>query len=408
MSHEEYSMPKVSVIIPVYNGAAYVGETIESVLAQTWCDWELIVVDDGSTDDTPAVVAKFGNVLRYIRQENRGPAAARNTGIQAAQGEFIALLDADDLWQPDFLATLVPALESDPSLAGVYSGTQFVDANGLPLPQASIKVVPAEQLYDALVDGGFFAADSVLIRKTCFDHLGLFDEQLQACEDWDMWLRISREFRFVGVPQPLVKYRRREDNMSADLQRMYQNRLAVVRKHFGPDTDDVEQWPLVRRRAYAGVYLSTALAYFQGDDLAEGRDCLRRAFETYPDLTKRVDVFYELGCADQILGQRGDFQNLNLDRNAHNLLASLDLIFSSTRVSPALDARRSIAYGNAYFALGLLNYGCQRMGEARRYLLLALRAYPPHYLNRQLVFTLAKSLLGARLVSALSHRRSRS
>jgi glycosyltransferase involved in cell wall biosynthesis len=116
----------VSVIIPTYNHAQYVGDAIQSVLDQEYRNFEIIVVDDGSTDDSQAVVAEFGAQVRYIWQENRGLSAARNTGIEAANGAYISLLDADDMLEPRFLGTLVSILEAEPDFAGVYCGYQFV------------------------------------------------------------------------------------------------------------------------------------------------------------------------------------------------------------------------------------------------------------------------------------------
>ena len=145
-------MPKVSVIIPVFNGAETIGRALQSVFAQTFTDYEIVVVNDGSTDDTASVLAGYGEKIRVVSQSNRGLSAARNAGIAASQGEYVALLDDDDQWLPEKLALCVPVLDADPDCALVYTGMLKVDADGRPLsgPYGSPRGVESPTMQEML------------------------------------------------------------------------------------------------------------------------------------------------------------------------------------------------------------------------------------------------------------------
>ena len=161
--------PLASVIIPNYNHAQYIGDAIRSVLAQTYHNYEIIVVDDGSTDNSREEVAQFGGKVKYIYQSNAGLSAARNTGIQASKGSLIGVLDADDMYGPEYLKVLVTALQEDPVAAGIYCGYQFVDhANNL-LPQVEARPVEPGRLYSALLGGNFFVPESIFLRRSVYE-----------------------------------------------------------------------------------------------------------------------------------------------------------------------------------------------------------------------------------------------
>ena len=223
----------VSVIIPNYNHAAYVGDAIRSVLRQDYENFEIIVVDDGSTDNSREVIAQFGSRVRAIWQSNRGLSAARNAGLKAAGGAYVGLLDADDMYELNFLSTLVPILESRRDAEAVYCGYRFVDHLNRPLPQQEARLIPSDQLYQALVEGNFLVPESMLVRRRCYENVGDFDERLSALEDFDMWLRISSRHAGIGTTELLTRHRILPSSMSTDTDRQYRNRLAVMRKHFG-------------------------------------------------------------------------------------------------------------------------------------------------------------------------------
>jgi|GEM_PF-457222 len=199
--------PLVSVIIPTYNYGYYIEGTIQSVLSQTFSDFEVIVVDDGSTDNTGEIVRQFGDKVQYIRQDNGGPNMARNTGIKAARGQYIAFLDADDKWLPEKLERQMPLIQRDPKIGLVYSRVYKFDQSGVifghyPLgPCYRGKVM--RQLYMRQV----ITMSSALMKREVFKRVGLFDEKVTGPDDWDMWLRIAACYEFDFVPQPLALYR---------------------------------------------------------------------------------------------------------------------------------------------------------------------------------------------------------
>lgn len=399
--------PKVSVIIPTFNHALFLRETIRSVLAQTYHDFEIIVVDDGSTDDTPQVVAEFGNAVHYIRQENRGLAGARNTGIRAARGEFIGLLDADDIWMPEHLASMLPPFESNREVGAVYCGWQYMDATGNPLPRININVVPPKQAFEKMVRMDFLIPSGVLVRRECFDVLGLFDENMRAAqgsEDWDMWLRLLPKYKMIGLPRALVKYRTYSESMSTNWEGMEQSKRYVIAKHFGPEE---EGGPRIRRIAYGGLNLSSALTHFQHREVARGRFFLRRAFLIHPELMDDPDTFYQVCLANQPQGLRGVFQDLDFGPIALKFLDDLNAVFGTAPLPEPLVSRRSDAYGNAYLVLALLAYGCRRMSEARNFLLRALRTQPRFISNRQVISLLPRLCLGGHWIDRVKRFRSR-
>lgn len=221
-------MTNVSVIIPTYNRAHYVRLAIESVLAQTYRDCEIIVVDDGSTDDTEARLAGLPDNVTYHRQPHSGrPAVGRNTGLRLATGEFIAFLDSDDLFVPDRLERHVARLQSEPQLAWVYSDTEyFTDngaANGGAIMAGEDKAdswsgnQPIQgRVFAALLITNFIPLSSVTVRRSCLDAVGAFDEspRLTGVEDYDLWLRIAAQYDIGYVTGRLSRMRVHGQNIS--------------------------------------------------------------------------------------------------------------------------------------------------------------------------------------------------
>lgn len=397
----------VSVIIPNYNHAHFLGEAIQSVLGQSYHDFEIIVVDDGSTDNTREVVAKFGSQVRYIWQENQGLSAARNTGIRAARGEIIGLLDADDLYEPDFLSTLVPLLYNDPEADAVYCASQFVDETNRALPQQTRMAVTPERLYDKLLHGGFFPPLCLVAYKYCYERAGLFDSSFQGCADWDMWLRMSRRFRIIGTDQLLARYRVVSHSMSTDPLHMLDDRNAVLLKQFGDNSSDFGQRKTDQRKAFGRSYLKTAIDYLQLHDIEQAYQNVRLMFNTSPELAGEFDIFDELAWGDQARGFRGDFLSWDLLHNAQILINIADRLVQDPQVDARLKKQRRRVYANAYLALGLLSYGSRSFREAQYYLIRALAFAPSFGFKSQVVCTLLKSLLGTRLFRFLRRKMRR-
>ncbi|HRW06591.1 MAG TPA: glycosyltransferase [Caldilineaceae bacterium] len=383
----------ISVVIPTYNHERFLVDALDSVLSQSYPYIEIIVVDDGSTDNTPAVMTRYGNRVRYIRQENRGLSGARNTGIQASQGEYIALLDADDFWENNYLREVHAALVADSGLGAVHTGMRFVDAEGNPQAQPGTATVPADQMYERLLDGEFFAPSAVLVRRTVLAAVGLFDLDLRASEDWEIWLRVSRAYRFGGIAKPLLNYRVHGSNMSGNPEQMLRYQLLTLVKHFGPVNGEPATWPTPYRRAFATVAYFAAQGFFYRGAATEGTVFLRLAMEANPDLTASLDLFYELGCVNQPLGQRGDPKTLNLSQNAALLRESLATIFQARDLPDALLAKKQCAYAHAYRALGTLAYNSGQRRAARAYLWQAARHHKSWLSEPSFIKLAIKSLL---------------
>lgn len=196
----------ISVVIPVYNGAKYIAQAVESVWAQDYAPLEVIVVDDGSTDETAAVLDSLEKQgpLRVIRQSNSGRSAARNRGIRESSGEWIAFLDADDYWLPGKLNAQFSALEKGQG-DFAYSGTVVVDDDGRWIRERP--VTPSSCLINELIWGNRFATPTVVVRKSLLQVTGAFDETLSVGEDWDLWLRLAAYGCAACVPNPLVAVR---------------------------------------------------------------------------------------------------------------------------------------------------------------------------------------------------------
>ncbi|MCD6154734.1 MAG: glycosyltransferase [Candidatus Verstraetearchaeota archaeon] len=214
--------PKVSVIIPCYNGEKFIGEAIESVLNQTYQNFEIIIVDDGSTDGSKSVIKTFlkDPRIKLIEHErNKGIPAARNTAIKASKGEFIAFLDQDDLWYPEKLEKSLDAFErGGENLGVVFSDVDIEEKDGSVTRRTCRKYDPAklgrEGFIRALFWGNFIPTSSAIVRKTCFAQMGLLDEQLYGSDDRDFWLRIAGTFEFHHIPEALAKLRRHGANAS--------------------------------------------------------------------------------------------------------------------------------------------------------------------------------------------------
>ncbi|NLE77395.1 MAG: glycosyltransferase, partial [Chloroflexi bacterium] len=363
-------MTTVSVIVPAYNHAAFLPRTLESALGQTWQDREIIVVDDGSRDETPAVAARFGQAIRYARQENQGMARTRNNAIRLASGQLISFLDDDDLWLPEYLSTVVERFAADPDLAALHTGYRLTsDQEALDYPRCGTRVVPPDRLHSALLEGGFFPPSSVTVRRSCLENVGVFDESLQGCADWELWLRISAAAKFAGIPDVLMKYRLHAGGLSSNVKHMFDDRLRAISKHCGLDGGPLQSWPEEKRRVVAFAYRSAAHEYSMQSRPEEAWAHFAQAAAIWPPLAGRLDTFYELACGDQPRGYRGTLEGLNLHQNEQEMLPRLNRLFGEA--SPELRPWRRRAYGNMYLALAMLYDQSGEWPQARRHLIQA-------------------------------------
>ncbi|MBT9317524.1 glycosyltransferase [Leptothoe spongobia] len=226
-------MPTITVAIPVYNGAKTIHATLESIIQQSFEDIEIVIIDDGSIDETVEIVRQVKDSrIRLISYPNQGLAASRNRGIQQSQCELISFIDADDLWTPDKLSEQLSILQANPRAAIAYSWTDCIDQVDRFFRRGSYLSVEGH-VYDKLLMGNFLDSGSnALFRKSVFAAVGQFDESLKAAEDWDMFLRIAVDHTFVVVPKVQVLYRLSPQSMSAHLERQESESRRVLTQAF--------------------------------------------------------------------------------------------------------------------------------------------------------------------------------
>ncbi len=213
-------MPTVSIIIPTYNGAHYIEETIESVLAQTYKDYEIIIIDDGSTDNTNKVLGKYKNKIKYFYQKHSGGylAKVRNFAISNSEGKYIAFLDNDDLWLKEKLEIQTTYMEKHKNISLSYTDIYYFgdyvprELNGK--SQFEVRTMNPGTYFEQLFEFNFIPVSTVLVRKECLKHVGLFDESIKYASDHDLWLRIAAKYKVGEIDKPLAKYRMHGERLS--------------------------------------------------------------------------------------------------------------------------------------------------------------------------------------------------
>ncbi|MEM6752982.1 MAG: glycosyltransferase [Cyanobacteria bacterium P01_C01_bin.38] len=246
-------MPQISVVVPAYNSQNTISETITSVLQQTFSDFELIVINDGSTDGTLEILSGVKDArLKVYSYPNGGLPTARNRGILRARGEFISFIDADDLWTPDKLELQLQALQKNPQAGVAYSWTICMGNNGKSF-HPGVSESFQGNVYHNLLIGNFIASGSnVLIRKQAIESVGYFDESLKSCEDWDYWLRLAPKWDFVVVAKPQIIYRLSSGAMSSKLDVMEKYQTLVLNKAFESAPSQLQY---LKNRGFAYIYL---------------------------------------------------------------------------------------------------------------------------------------------------------
>jgi glycosyltransferase involved in cell wall biosynthesis len=290
-------MLAVSIVVPAYNVASVISRAIESVLDQTFTDFEVVIVDDGSRDDTASVVKQFqsDSRIRYVYQSNKGLPGARNTGIQNSEAELIAFLDADDWWLPTKLEVQVRAMERNPDAGGCFVGATLVFPDGRQERTSSSSRWAKETMYTRLLFGPAVtgSGSSMTIRKKCFDIVGTFDESMKALEDRDMWLRLAAQFPIIAIDNPLVFIARAgPDNMTSDGRRMARG-AEILQQNIERDMPQQHRHLLPRVSRHS--YLRIATDYLSvGEHLLCWKFCIK-ALTAYPrpdgDLVRAGKLF---------------------------------------------------------------------------------------------------------------------
>lgn len=246
--------PLVSVVIPAYNAAWCVGKAIDSVLAQDFRDFEVIVVNDGSTDDTAAVLAGYGDAVRVVSQANGGMSSARNAGIRAARGELIAFLDSDDWWLPGKLRRQVELMREAPEVGFCSAAARVEDPQGRLVNLWACEAWVGPFLVQRFQSHGGIAGGSsaLVVRRALFDRAGVYDEGLGGAEDADLWIRLAAVSEYACIPDILVVVLRRPDSVSRNVEGMRRGAIRMLKKnrHLLPPLLRGSYW----RSCLAGIY----------------------------------------------------------------------------------------------------------------------------------------------------------
>ena len=278
---------QVSVVIPSYNCANYLRAALESVLAQSYRPFEIIVIDDGSTDETQELIRDYPQVI-YVRQENSGPSRARNTGVRRAQGRYIAFLDADDIWTSGKLSAQMAIMESHPEVGIVFGDMQNFFADDAPQQPVFQKYKLTEEFFGhpslvmdpvaKLLRINFIATGTVLARKDILESCGLFDEQVHAAEDWDLWLRIALRHPIAYTASVVMLRRRHDTNTSKNTEAMSSSALQVLEKLQCERADELARASVDINKHLEEGYTNLGYFYLRQMALGQARQALWKSF----------------------------------------------------------------------------------------------------------------------------------
>jgi glycosyltransferase involved in cell wall biosynthesis len=295
-------MNKVSVIIPNYNYGRYLRDAIESVLSQTLRPYEVIVVDDGSTDESRDILDEYADRVRVHFQKNKGVGAARNKGAELATGDILAFLDADDYWSPDKLEKQVAELLTDPDMGLIHCGLRYVDENGNlgdeylvgDAGEVAIKLLQFKPVISG--PGG-----TSLIRKDVFVEVGGYDtnKDLHPSEDWDLSYRIATRYKFGFVPEPLLYYRQHGSGGHLNIAKMERAMLLAFGKAFSNSAEEIQT---IRRECYSNLYLVLAGSYLHsGKVFPSIASCVKSLVYSPRTITKFLE--FPVRVAKRIFGR---------------------------------------------------------------------------------------------------------
>lgn len=249
--------PLVSIVMASRNYGRYITQAIESVRRQTLPSWELLIIDDGSTDNTESVVAQFQSDtrIRYFRSDRLGQPRAKNLAIRLARADRIAFLDADDLWLPTKLERQYRMMQACPEVGVSFTRRCLIAPDGSALPSARVEI-PRGRILDRMLIKNHVCFSSVMVRREVFEHIGVFSPEIELAIDFDLWLRVARQYQFDYIDEVLVKYRTGHGNLSRRLNDRLMIALAMMRRCIDRRGGSAEVGEEVVREAWASTYLS--------------------------------------------------------------------------------------------------------------------------------------------------------
>jgi glycosyltransferase involved in cell wall biosynthesis len=296
--------PAISVIVPCHNSAPFVEHTLASLQAQTFTDWEAILIDDGSTDGTGERLASWterDKRIRLIRQHNQGLAKARNIGVSNATGKFLHFLDSDDWMLDDAYANMATRLLEVPDIAGVYCGMTICTEHGIIAKQYECPLTEWVTFNRVALDNPF-PIHSVLIRRDVLDVVGLFDETLQHCQDWDLWGRVFRcGFRLIPVPGPFAVYRMVRTSLSARHNTFWRTGLRVLQRLYAEDSrcqNPVQDWVKGADKSQYPLSIKTWASYCLPRAISSGdSETVEEIMETMTSMPNALPEAHEIAHA---------------------------------------------------------------------------------------------------------------
>lgn len=308
----ETTSPLVSVVVPTFNSSAYIADCLRSIYAQEGnFELDVIVVDDGSFDDTVSIIEGTGYKLRCVQQPNAGPAAARNSALAIARGEFIAFLDSDDIWPPKKLAGQLELLKAHPDIGLIFGDCRQFDSDG-EFPKTLFE---SEQLdyefwgdtlyvrdpYEKLLQSNFVTTGSILMRRACIDEVGVFDEGLRLVEDLEYWLRISLAFPIAHTDAVCLLRRRHAENTSRHRIAMAKAFLQVLQTHSRLYTDRIPISKRDLKRHLKDAHQTLGHMYSKDNSFMDGARSYWRAWRSKPNLRS---LYYLLSAIFSAVSQR--------------------------------------------------------------------------------------------------------
>jgi len=276
---------RVAIIIPCYNSQATLTQTLDSALGQSFADLCIVTVNDGSVDETDIILQEYAQrypeKLCVISQANKGQTIAKNVGIQNSCSEFVVFLDSDDLWTPDKLEKQMALMLSKPNVGLCYTAATQIDIHGAHVGEINVSQALRGKCFNELIVRNNIVASSAMVRRSALEDVGLFDESLRACENWDLWIRIAHGYDVDFVDEPLTCYRLHSNNMSKNVAKILQARLQVIDKHLPAGSNDA--WVKEQRsEAFFKTHWTFAKAYVESLQLSEARQELALALKIRP------------------------------------------------------------------------------------------------------------------------------
>lgn len=390
-------MVRVSVIIPVFNGERYLRETLQSVLAQTINDYEIIVVDDGSVDLTPNIVRDMDSRIRYLYQPNSGTAAAFNAGLRMSTAPYVMFLGADDLCQKQTISELLGFVAARPHLGVAYPWYQFIDEAGKLLPEVARPTWCGNPLRELAVTNTIPAL-ATIIRRSELDSAGGFDERLRSREDWDLLLRLAQlGTHFDYIPEVLGRCRIHTSNKSSRLELGEASQMAVLNKFYDQANLSTDLAAL-ESQARATVYLNSYIGWHQAGDEETAYQKYRQAVITWPDVLVQKETYYRLICADQPPGYRDTEFFKDLAEARHRIEGLLSRLEADESTKALLAARQNAAQAYASWVLAEHHYRVGHRAAALSAIGRAARFEPSHLLSPRFHRSWVRSLLGHSLM----------